>query len=190
MIEMAESKAKSGKKSENGADGSEDSPKRNSSTPGNGQLHEEIVTELKRAYEMELETVINYLANSVHLDGILAQEIKESLKSDIDEELSHARQLAERLKILDADVPGSLSISFSQKSIQPPSDSTDVMSVIKGVIEAEESAIAQYEKLIELADDADDYVTEDLCVQLLGEEQHHKREFEGFLKSRERGTLK
>lgn len=153
-------------------------------------LQEQIVKELKRAYEMELETVINYLANSVHLDGILAQEIKESLKDDISEELGHAQKLADRLKILDADVPGSLALTFDQKSIQPPADSTDVMSVIRGVIEAEESAIAQYEKLIELADDADDYVTEDLCVQLLAEEQHHKREFEGFLKSRERTSLK
>lgn len=157
---------------------------------GKSALQEQLIAELKRAYEMELETVINYLANSVHLDGILAQEIKESLKGDISEELGHATKLAERLKILDADVPGSLSINFSQKSVQPPADSTDVLSVIKGVIEAERGAIAQYEKIIELADDADDYVTEDLCIQILAEEQHHKREFEGFLKSRERGSLK
>jgi len=149
-----------------------------------------IVTELKHAYEMELETVINYLANSVHLDGILAQEIRESLKNDISEELGHATQVAERLKILNSDVPGSLSINFDQKKIQPPADSTDVLSVIKGVIEAEKAAIAQYEKIIELADEADDYVTEDMCIQILGQEQHHLREFEGFLKSRERIPLK
>lgn len=152
-------------------------------------LQDTIIAELKHAFEMEIETVVNYLANSVHLDGILAQEIRESLKNDISEELGHATQIAERLKILNADVPGSLALNFDQKGVQPPKDSTDVVSVIKGVIEAEDSAIAQYEKLIELADDADDYVTEDMCVQILAQEQHHKREFEGFLKSRERGSL-
>lgn len=154
-------------------------------------LKDQLVGELKLAYRMELETVINYLSNSVHLDGILAQEVKESLKGDINEELGHARQLAERLKILNADVPGSLELTFDQASIQPPADTTDVLSVIKGVIDAEKSAIAQYNKLIELADDADDYVTEDVCVQILAEEQHHLREFEGYYKDlKARPTLR
>lgn len=157
----------------------------------NSDLQDQIIAELKRSYEMELETVINYLANSVHMDGILAQEIRESLKNDITEELGHATQVAERLKILNADVPGSLALTFDQKMIQPPLDSTDVLSVIKGVIDAEKGAIAQYEKLIELADDADDYVTEDMCINILGQEQHHLREFLGFLKDLEaRPSLK
>lgn len=155
----------------------------NGKTNGKVGLEEQIINELKHAYEMELETVVNYLANSIHLDGILAQEIRESLKNDVPEELGHATQVAERLKILDADVPGSLALTFDQKKIQPPLDSTDVLSVIKGVIDAEKSAITQYEKLIDLADDADDWVTEDMCIQILGQEQHHLREFQGFLKS-------
>lgn len=186
---MPETKTKRDKASStNNSDDSKSGKTARSS--GKAGVQEQLVAELKRAYEMELETVINYLANSVHLDGILAQEIKESLKGDITEELGHATKLAERLKILDADVPGSLSISFDQKGVQPPADSTDVLAVIKGVIEAESGAIAQYEKIIELADEADDYVTEDLCIGILAEEQHHKREFEGFLKSRERSSLK
>lgn len=148
-----------------------------------GSIQDKIIAELKHAYEMELETVINYLSNSVHLDGLLAQEVRESLKNDITEELGHGTRIAERLKILNADVPGSLALKFGQKGIQPPANSTDVLSVVKGVIEAESEAIAQYEKLIDLADDADDYVTEDMCIQILAQEQHHKREFEGFLKS-------
>lgn len=149
------------------------------------EVQEQIIKELKRSFEMEIETVINYLANSVHLDGLLANEVRESLKADITEELGHATQIAERLKILGADVPGSLVLTFDQKKVQPPLDSTDVMSVIKGVIDAENGAIAQYEKLIELADDADDYVTEDMCIALLADEQQHLREFKGFLKDLE-----
>lgn len=145
-------------------------------------LKGQIVESLKEAYQSELETVINYLSNSIHLDGIPAQEIRESLKEDITEELGHATQIAERLKILHAAVPGSLEFTFNQKKVQPPANTTDVMSVVKGVIEAEKEAINLYEKIIDLADDADDYVTEDMCIQILGQEQHHLREFEGFLK--------
>lgn len=157
----------------------------------NNGAKDKVVAELKHAYESELETVCNYLANSVHLDGILATEIRESLKQDIPEELGHATQIAERLKILHSGVPGSLALKFEQQKLQPPADTTDVLSVIKGVIEAEKSAIAQYEKLIHLASDADDHVTEDLCIKILGDEQHHLREFEGFLKDLEaRPSLK
>ncbi len=40
---------------------------------------------LTEAYWMELETVTNYLANSVDLDGVRAEEIKKSLAADITE---------------------------------------------------------------------------------------------------------
>jgi bacterioferritin len=52
----------------------------------------ELIEMLKTAYSMELETVINYLANSVNLDGVRAEEIKKSLAVDIAEELGHATQ--------------------------------------------------------------------------------------------------
>ncbi len=56
----------------------------------------------------------------------------------------------------------------------------DVVAVIKGVIEAEDAAVAQYNKLIKLCDGVD-YVTQDLCIQALGDEEEHCREFRGFL---------
>jgi len=37
-----------------------------------------ILDLLRKAYATELETVANYLANSVWLDGLRAEEIKES----------------------------------------------------------------------------------------------------------------
>ena len=36
----------------------------------------EIIALLLEAYSMELETVMNYLANSTNLDGVRAEEIK------------------------------------------------------------------------------------------------------------------
>ncbi|MDQ2867689.1 MAG: rubrerythrin [Verrucomicrobiota bacterium] len=139
-----------------------------------------ITAELKRAYAMELETVQNYLANSIDLDGVRAEEIKKSLAADIPEELGHAMILAKRIKVLGGRVPGSLELERDQKYLQPPADSTDLITIIKGVILAEEGAITQYEKIIGICEQVD-YVTQDLVIGILGDEQEHRRAFVGFL---------
>jgi bacterioferritin len=144
-----------------------------------------IVEALTHSYWMELETVLNYLANSVNLDGVRAEEIKKSLSADVQAELTHASQIANRIKTIDGRVPGSFQFKAGQTSLQPPADTTDVVTVIKGVIDAENAAIAQYEKIIRLCDGYD-YVTQDMCITLLADEQHHRREFIGFLKEYEK----
>jgi bacterioferritin len=146
----------------------------------------EIITELQRAYGMELETVQNYLANSIDLDGVRAEEIKKSLAADIQEELGHAMSLAKRIKVLGGRVPGSLELERDQTYLQPPADATDLITIIKGVIQAEEGAIAQYEKIIRLCDQVD-FVTQDLVIGILGDEQEHRRTFVGFLTEFEKG---
>ena len=141
---------------------------------------DQIITELKKSYNMELETVINYLANSIHLDGVRAEEIKKSLAADIQEELTHAQRLAQRLKTLESGIPGSQALVWEQTGMQPPKDKTDIVSIIKGVIAAENGAIEQYLKIIKLAE-GEDYVTQDLCIQLMADEEEHRRLFKGFL---------
>jgi bacterioferritin len=139
-----------------------------------------ILQELAVAYWMEMETVMNFISNSINLDGVRAEEIKASLLADVQSELTHAQLLAKRIKTLGGTVPGSMAFSAKQQSLQPPKKNTDVVSVIKGVIQAEDSAIAQYNKLIKLCEGLD-YVTQDLCITALGDEEEHRREFMGFL---------
>jgi len=134
---------------------------------------------------MEMETVQNYVANSVNLDGVRAEEIKKSLAADVSAELGHAQSLAKRIHILGGQVPGSSGFKAVQQSLQPPSDTTDVATVIRGVIEAEQSAITQYKKIIKLSE-GEDYPTQDLCIELLSDEEEHLREFQGFLKEYEK----
>src|SRR5918997_514277 len=105
---------------------------------------EEIIELLKSAYFAGLETVINYVTNSTNPDGVRAQEIKESLEEDIQEELMHAQQFAARIKELYGVVPGSMDFKPEQTLLQPPEEQTDVVHVIKGVIEAEGGAIEHY----------------------------------------------
>src|SRR6476660_4704437 len=101
----------------------------------NAARREGIVELLTRAYWMEMETVMSYLANAAHLDGIRAEEIAEALASDVDEELGHARKFAERIKELYGTPPCSMEFAAEQSYLQPPEDPTDVLTVIDGVIE-------------------------------------------------------
>ncbi len=145
---------------------------------------EEIIGLLTQAYWMEIETVMNYIAASMNLDGVRAEEIKKSLGADVTAEIGHAQQFARRIKTLSGVVPGSLAFKATQKSLQPPAKSTDVVSIIKGVIEAELGAIRHYNGLVQACDGVD-YVTQDLAITILTDEQEHLREFEGFLKEYE-----
>ena len=144
-----------------------------------------LIQEVIYTYWLEMETTINYLAISTDLDGIRAEEIKKSLAADIQTEITHALELAHRIKEIGGRVPGSFAFKPEQVSLQPPEDSTDVVAVIHGVIDAENRAIEQYNKIIRLCDGID-YVTQDLCVKLLADEEKHRREFRGFLKEYEK----
>jgi bacterioferritin len=142
---------------------------------------EQLIEMLTKAYWMEIETVISYTANSINPDGVRAQEIIESLEEDIQEELGHARQYGQRIKELYGVVPGSLDFSAEQSYLQPPSEQTDIVHVIKGVIEAETGAIDHYNKIVEFCDDKD-LVTQDMVIAILHDEEGHRRLFEGFLR--------
>ena len=142
---------------------------------------EELIGLLEKAYWMELETVMSYLANSINPDGVRAQEIKESLEKDVQEELGHAQQFGARIKELYGVVPGSLDFHAEQSYLQPPDQQTDVVHVIKGVIEAETGAIAHYNRIIEFCDEHDP-VTQDMVIAILRDEEGHRRLFEGFLR--------
>jgi bacterioferritin len=142
---------------------------------------EEIVAMLTKAYWMEIETVMSYLANSVNPDGVRAQEIIESLREDIQEELGHATQYASRIKELYGVVPGSLEFSPEQSYLQPPEHQTDIVHVIRGVIEAETGAIEHYSRIVEATEGVDP-VTQDMVIAILHDEEGHRRLFEGFLR--------
>ena len=151
---------------------------------GRGADRDQLIELLKRAYWMELETVMSYVANSINPDGVRAQEIKESLLEDIQEELGHAQQFGQRIKELYGVVPGSLEFAAEQRYLQPAERQTDVVHVIKGVIEAETGAIEHYNRIIEFTDGVDP-VTNDMVIEILHDEEQHRRLFEGYLREYE-----
>jgi bacterioferritin len=145
---------------------------------------EEIIAMMCKAYWMEIETVMSYLANSVNPDGVRAQEIIESLRGDIQEELGHATQFANRIKELYGVVPGSMDFQAEQSYLQPPERQSDIVHVIKGVIAAETGAIDHYNKIVQVTDECDP-VTNDMVIAILHDEERHRRLFEGFLREYE-----
>jgi len=150
----------------------------------NTETREQIIEMLKKAYWMEIETVMSYITNSINPDGVRAQEIVESLQQDIQEELGHAQQFAQRIKELYGVVPGSLEFSAEQSYLQPPEEQTDIVHVIKGVIEAETGAIEHYNAIIDATDETDP-VTNDMVIAILRDEEGHRRLFEGYLREYE-----
>ena len=112
------------------------------------------------------------------------REVKESIEEDIQEELTHAQQFAARIKELYGVVPGSMEFKASQDTLQPPDDQVDIVHVIKGVIDAEEGAIQHYTRMVEETEEVDP-VTQDMVIDILRDEQGHRRLFEGFLREYE-----
>ncbi|MEX1142182.1 MAG: ferritin-like domain-containing protein [Thermoleophilaceae bacterium] len=151
------------------------------------QEREQVVEMLAKAYWMEMETVMSYIANSINPDGLRAREVIESLEEDIDEELGHAKQFGARIKELYGTVPGSTDFKPEQTYLQPPGDNVDLVHVIKGVIEAESGAIRHYNEIIEYCDEHGDPVTSDMVTTILADEEGHRRLFEGFLREFEQG---
>ena len=145
---------------------------------------EQIVEMLRKAYWMEIETVMSYIANTINPDGVIAREISEHLESDIQEELGHAQEFGKRIKELYGVVPGSLDFTAEQSYLQPPGTQTDVLHVVRGVIEAETGAIVHYNAIIEFCEGRDP-VTQDMVIAILRDEEGHRRLFEGFLRELE-----
>ena len=153
-------------------------------SPDRQEERGQLIELLTKAYWMEIETVMSYMANSINPDGVRAQEIIESLEADVQEELGHAQQFARRIKELYGVVPGSIDFAAEQSYLQPPAHQTDIVHVIKGVIEAETGAIEHYNRIIEFTDGLD-FVTQDMVITILHDEEGHRRLFEGYLREYE-----
>jgi bacterioferritin len=145
---------------------------------------EEIIGMLCEAYWMEIETVMNYIANSINPDGVRAREVSASLREDIAEELGHANQFAIRLKELYGVVPGSRDFKAEQSHLQPPSHLTDIVHVIGGVIAAETGTIDHYDEIIKATEESDP-AANDMVIAILHDEERHSRLFDGFLREYE-----
>jgi ferritin-like protein len=141
----------------------------------------EIIAELKRSYAGEFETLQNYVAYAIDLEGTVAETLGTSFEASIPQRLKNVRQLARRINVLGGRVPGSLELPRTDNHFQQAAEKADPLAVIHGVLRASEAAIAQYESIIALTE-GNDYVTQDLVIDLLSQERDQKRLFANVLK--------
>jgi bacterioferritin len=146
---------------------------------------EHVIELLTRAYWMEIETVMNYVSGSINPDGVRARRVAAALEEDIQEELSHAQQFGNRIKELYGVVPSSVDFIPEQDYMRPPDEQTEVVGLIRGVIAAESGAIEHYSRIIAETEEIDP-VTQDMVIDILRDEERHRRLFEGFLREYER----
>ena len=77
-------------------------------------------------------------------------------------------------------MPSSVEFTREQTS-RTDRHQTDLVHVIQGVIEAETGAIDHYNAIIEYCAESDP-VTNDMVIEILRDEEGHRRLFEGFLR--------
>ena len=141
---------------------------------------DKLVEMLTKAYWMEIETVMNYIACSVNPDGVRAQEIIRSLAEDVNEELGHAQQFARRIKQLYGVVPGSRASPPSRPISSRPS-ARPILSTRQGSDPGRDRSdrLLQRDRRLHRRPRP---VTNDMVIAILADEEGHRRLFEGFLR--------
>ena len=139
---------------------------------------------LKKAYWMEIETVMSYITNSINPDGVRAQEIIESLQEDVQEELGHAQQFANRIKELYGVVPGSLEFTPEQTlpAAARAADRHRARHQGRDRGRDRRDRALQPHHRVHRRDRPGD---QDMVIAILRDEEGHRRLFEGFLREYE-----
>jgi bacterioferritin len=130
-----------------------------------------VVRELIAAYWHEIETVSNYVASSTNRAGVHGESIARSVRDAVASDLRHAQQVAVRLRRLHAAVPNPEEFATRQPRLRPPAEPVDNSSVLRGLIEAETSAIERYQRIAAAASEAHDWVTRDLAARIMREKE-------------------
>jgi bacterioferritin len=138
-----------------------------------------IVEMLTRAYWMEIETVMNYLAASISQPGARALAVRTALREGVEEEVGHA--LGRRIQELHGVVPGMSESTGEEEDLQPFSRQADLATMVEAVVATETGAIRHYMRIMRATREVDQQ-TNDLVLEILRDEQRHLRRFEDFLK--------
>jgi bacterioferritin len=140
-----------------------------------------IIELLTRAYWMEIETVMNYIAASIGHDGGSGLAVRTALKEGVEEEVAHARALGRRIQELHGIAPGVGGLARDQDYPQPLGRQTDVAAMIEAVVATETSAIRHYLRIMRASASVDED-TNALALDILRDEQRHLQLFEGYLR--------
>lgn len=134
---------------------------------------EQLIAGLNEALSEELTALVQYLWHHIQGRGIESPAINEIFKATSMTEMNHAYKLAERIDLL-----GGAPVTMAARQ---PKVGGDLRQMIQDDLALENEAIAMYKRLIDLADDEDDDVTEQMLVSILADEQEHANTWETVL---------
>lgn len=140
-----------------------------------------IVELLTRAYWMEIDTVMNYIAASMSEEGARGLAVRAALKDGVEEEVGHARALGRRIQELHGLVPGVGALAGDEEHPQPFGRQADVATMIEAVVATETSAVRHYMRIMRATAQIDED-TNALALAILRDEQRHLRLFQGYLR--------
>ena len=131
-----------------------------------------FIEALNEALTEELASIIQYLWDHILARGMDSPPIAEMFKGLSMIEMKHAYTLAERIDLLGG-VPTT--------SVGPIKIGGTLRKMLQDNLKLEYDAIEMYKRLIEMADDADDDVTELMLIQILKDTEEHANTLETVL---------
>lgn len=128
---------------------------------------EQFIQELNKALEWEYASAIQYIEHSAAITGAEYDAISEELVTHVNEEISHALQVANAI----VDLGGSPTIDVEERKV-----SNDSKTMLEQDLEGEEIAIAIYKKLIPMAEELEEYGIRQKLEGILLQEEEHRRD--------------
>lgn len=143
---------------------------------------EELLNDLTAAYSDEWLAHYQYWLMSMRVRGIDADALRSVLEEQSQDELGHARKIADRILQLGGELvmnPSALAEKAGCGYMEPPVDRADIEGVIENVLSAEACAIETYSRLAEKYRNSD-IVTHELFEDLLKDEVEDEETWERF----------
>ena len=131
----------------------------------------------------ELTTYYYYTILRVNLIGLQGEGLKAIAETARIEDRNHFEALVPRIYELGGSLPGDMKVFHDMSACPPadlPKDPTDVMAMLKVLVNAERCAVRGYSQLCNMTV-GKDHRTYDLVLAILNEEIEHESWFSEFL---------
>jgi bacterioferritin len=129
--------------------------------------NEDLIKDLNEALNRELSTIIRYMLQGSIIRGRQNQSLRQMYRSEVGDEIGHAQYLADKIVALGA-APN------VHPDLTPPP--TGIEKMIDNDLAKEESDIAHYKKLADLADKSGDIELKMKMEEQAADESHHAEE--------------
>lgn len=148
----------------------------------------ELLKLLNKAYADEWIAYYSYKYAATMAQGFGSPKVAELASKIAEEEEEHSNELAERIMELDGEIPYPIEKLYDLancKTVNYPSDMSDLKGILKGLVEAEQCAIDIYNKIVKWLGPCynKDIKTFHLIVHIIAEEISQRTSFKTSFKS-------